>query len=708
MSSPLYNTILKFLSHQVLSIVLLPEELLALTRFSSSNDIADLPESAVLKIHNSIKGGGGRGELEFNRDLTRFYVAVNLKHYADRLETRFHSRSWKAWITEQRSMSEDTLTFAYNQVGIELSDRPTFTQETPVNDPERHTVHALTIPSAQKLDKMRSERLHALIDAIRDDENVSRIEALSDTVKLCFAGGAVSVDFFFKEHVVRIFVQRGSVSNKYRVEANGVAESHQTANSALKDALTELKAFHQENLNNMAVKKAPAKKAGKAKPAKGQPGPYAMALLREMKNTEWDWQENFGQWQKTNVGGCVAVEFYDESMRGVNYTLKVEEDTSPPYVLVPSDRGLCKMGKRFTTVKSALTFILNMLISEAGGDDVVDDEDENENEFINVSKKPALKDGRKAAVATKADDTDEYTKTAFIGKHALARCQGLEEFLNVRESLLADANDDIDNVSSMYHELETIATHSFTRVVAEYWPLSFAFEVADEEDEESPEYVISCNDFSLLLDNDGIEIREHHGVRGMISYKREMISSTLPDRLDAALRYFDTWGTTRIQQTLERVGFDYMPSTLRSDNSTVDVLDTPDLPGNFFEQSDELVLQVSVTSSEQYSLIEFLRDETGTVRGVVFVEGPNSASYSMDLFGKITLHMITVSGRGMGGVILVANSASAHEFFKSIENDEEFTIDDLNNRGMIVSKAMERYTLDFNHDGTHYTVHIYN
>ena len=716
MSSPLYEMIKKHLSHQVLSIVLFPEELMALTRFSSSNDIADLPETAILKIYNSIKGSGGRGELEFNRDLIRFYVSVNLKHYADRLESRFQSRSWKAWINEQRSMSEDTLTFAYNIVGIELSDRPTFMHETPVNEPERHAVHTLTFPTAPKLDRVRTERLKPLIAAMGEEENRSRIEALSDTVKLGFVGGAVSVDLFFKEHVVRIFVQHGSSSNKYRVEANGVGESHQNVNSALMDALTELKALHQENLNDMTKKKAPLKKAKavgehamKSPAAKKSvlkksariPGPLAAALIREMLNTDWDSQENLGHWQEANVGGNVAIEFYDASVTHVNYVLAVEEGTSLPFVLMPSERGFCKTGKRFATVKAALTFIMNMLISEAEGDEEDDDEDLD-------AAPPAKKAGRKVAVVTKDDDTEDYAQKEFIGKHALARCPALEEFLNIRSRMLDDANGDRDNVSSLYHELETIVSHSFTRVLSEYWPLSFAFEIVDEDEEDDPQYIITCVDFSLLMDNEGIEIRENHGVRGILSFKREMYNSTLPDRLDAAMRYFDTWGTTRIQQTLERVGFDYMPKTLRSDTCEVDVMDVADVPGNFFDPSGEVVLQVNVSSAEPYSLSEFLRDEAYSVRGVAFEEHSNSTSYTLGLFGKVDLHLISVSGRGLGSVILTATGASASEFFKSIEADEEFTTDDLRNRGMIVIEDLERYTLDFNHDGTHYLVHIYN
>lgn len=673
----LYQTITKYIPESEFSDFMSGVEQKALLRFSKTNSLADLPQSALNKIHNSLaalRPVHPRAVLEFNRDVARFYTSKNLSKFSDRLRHHFSAKSWASWINEEVSMSEGSLTHAYNIVGLEMYARPS------------DNAKAVPVPCITDLRaalQANDDAIQLVADKITD--------SLETTNEYTLHISDESVTIKISAHLYK--VRHGDYAEGFSYAEEAVEAAYQLTQKLGRDKLKSMATKRPVATKpEPALKKAVGKHATKKVAGKANPGQAFLKLQRELKNTDWDGQPNFSSWSDVSKGDKLGVEFFDGD-KEPSYRIVVTENVSMPYRL--------SSGETFASPISALKHVMQELALDA--DDVVDDEED---------EKGIKKEGVKpAGEQLDIEDEEEYVddsveeENPLFTEHALARCPALDVFNLMRKEYLHDAEGDMGDVSSLYGVLASIARHSFTRIVSEYWTSSFAFDVL-EDDEDDAVFEISCADFSVRITAQAIEIKQYHGKNGNITFAREFESpQSITGVLNTALGYFDTWGSDRIEQTLEKVGFAYGDS-LRTHLDKVLIAAGPDQPNSFFEPVPDLC-QVTIETTA-YKLSEFLRDETRLVRGVILEEDGSSDAFVLKLFDKLFLKLHSASGRGHNETILIAEAKSAHEFFASMEQDEEFDLDTLRNHGMVVRTSDERTMLSFNQDSSSYIVHIYN
>lgn len=676
--SALYRVITSRLTTSYLVQILTKAEYAALERFCTSNSISDLSESIVSKIHAYIlQTDGQAAATEFGKHLTRFYVAVNLQIHEATLKGKFHNRSWQAWAREERSMSEDTLTFIYTQIGVEMSDRPVAKAAAP----------ALENRGKGKLTSEETriqKRLDALIKELGSDSNKDEIEAFTHKVEVDQTCG----------NYVRLYSEAGSIhvvisvlsglSNAYRVTHNALHTNLPNAPKAVKCALDYIKAA-QRKLHEDKMAKKSTEKSAPAFSAYGK-------LVRELRNTDWEDSENFGKWEETTHNGLPAVQLF-AAIGPTSYTIVAADSKTYPYTVV----GVS--GKTYASPADVLRSVTIML------DEEFDEDEEDDDEFPPEVKSPKPKAGRKVV---RDDDDDDAVLKSLFSAHQLARCPNLGVIDRLRAELLEEAGDDLGNVSSVFSALEIFGKHSLTLVVAEYWPKSFEFGIVSD-DEEEPEFTLECADFLISVTTEQIVVTEYHGKGASLDYCRTILSgSALDTVLDYALAYFYTWSSERVETVLTNAGFSY-GSSFRGDQNVVEAMDKPATPTSFFNTADDDTVLQMMVGGNAYSLIEFLRDECGSVRGVAFQESADSKTYTLSLFAKIDMTLHAVRGRDEGDItVLVADAESANMFFASIEQDEEFTLADLCNRGMTVNVDDERTSLSFKAQDCQYVVHIFH
>lgn len=655
-----------------------------LVRFAKTNAVADLPAPLIEKLRTAIDDRHGSAKAgTFDTKVRRLYVAHNLRKHAEQLKPAFAQRSWDAWLSELRGMSQVSIAKIQNMIDVDVTQRP------------------------EAGDPTDAQRFRLLVQELESEEFKDKVAAFAERVDILHAENRVS--FCIGDDTVDI-VARTTKVVAYHVYLNNTAVKHcMDLNVALHAALDELKDVIQGKLK---VKKAPKSRAVAEAPTldKGKIRKGVIRfnlLLTHLKSTDTDDWENFSDYTVDLENQIVS--FYDECGElALTLSLSAQDE---PFVLkvhnAPKDFPTSATAHTPSLALAEIAKLLSQLEDEDEDDeddsweDAGDDEDEDEDEYVPPKQKSKPKAektiGRKVARNEPVDTDEKSLFSAFM----IERCPNLADIDKFRAQLLDGTDDDQDECPQAYYELAAIGTHPLTLIMAEYWASSFSIDMDGSDDE--PEYTVSCSDFRIRLTTQFVEVQQHHEVRETLCYRRDM-NGSVEDKLNWAAGYFRTWGHDRTQDMLRKTGFLVSEGDiLRNENAPIAVRDVPANPDAFFEEDRGYeILQVEVDETA-FSLYEFLNNGLSHVRGVEFDMDEDEDNYTLSFEGiRLNLHRV---GRSAEDNLFVASNESTIELFDGLSGS--FDIDALRNRGMVVRHDAERITLIFGHNHARHTVYVF-